>query len=151
MRSRLIPLVLAAVLSGVAPIAAGAAGAAHRAHGAARAGGAVFSFGRVGGNIRPFTVTIYADGSITSSGAVTTSPQAHLSPDAIKGLKKLARAEHFDSLPDQIPGSNVNPDIASLFITVTTAQGTKTVKMHGGQSRQFQQLFAVLQAVAGAY
>lgn len=112
---------------------------------------APFVFGRAGGNIRPFTVTITANGQITMNGPVSsTGNRPHLSAAAIKGLLKLARAERFFNLPDQIEGARVLPDVASLFITVTSNGTTKTVRLHGGHSSAFEQLFAVLMAVAGA-
>lgn len=142
-------LVIAA-LSGSLPATALAAGA----HGPHRLTSVMstptFTFGREGGNIRPFTVVIAADGTVTVTGAIkVSSPSPHLSTDAPAGLLKLAKAERFFRMPRLISGSHVLPDFASLFIAIHRAGGTKTVSVHGARRPRFNQLYAVLMAAAG--
>jgi hypothetical protein len=120
----------------------------HSQHAAQAA--AVFTFGRSGGNIRPVTIRILADGSVTVEGPTRVAPSGlKLSKDAIAGLVKLAKAERFFSLPGRIEGPGVFPDAASLFITASASGKTKTVYLHNTRNNQFNQLFAVLEAAAG--
>ena len=110
---------------------------------------ATFVFGREGGNIRPYTVTIYNDGTVTASGPVSPTPR-HLTEavDTIAGLLTLARAEGFFGLPTQIVGHGL-PDVGGRFIRIHTAHGTKTVHVRFVRVAAFDQLYAVLLAVAG--
>jgi hypothetical protein len=65
-------------------------------------------------------------------------------------LYKLAKAEKFFSLPDQINGSGFHPDTASLYVTITSSSGSKTVKVHATRNAAFSQLYSLILAVAGA-
>jgi hypothetical protein len=119
-------------------------------HNPSQVTGPRFVIGREGGNIRPFTVTIAADGTVTTTGAIQPASQhVKLGPDTLKGLTKLAKAEGFFSLPNTVSGSKVLPDVASLYITVRTSTVAKTVKQHGGKNHAFSELYAVLMAAAG--
>jgi hypothetical protein len=110
-----------------------------------------FAVGREGGNIRPFSVTIQTDGTVAVSGPVTVKNSgAHLSKDAMQALYKLAKAEKFFSLPDQINGPGFHPDSASLYVTVSSSSGSKTVKVHAAKNTAFSQLYSLILAVAGA-
>ncbi len=104
-----------------------------------------FVFGREGGNIRPLTVTIYSDGTVNNS--IGTTPKFQLAPEALAGLLKLTQAEGFYRLPSRIIGHGL-PDIGGRFITVTTAAGSKTVHVRFVKNAAFDQLYAVLSAVA---
>jgi hypothetical protein len=110
-----------------------------------------FVVGREGGNIRPFSVTIQKDGTVAVTGPVTAKqPTTHLSKDALQALYKLAKAEKFFSLPDQINGSGFHPDTASLYVTITSSSGSKTVKVHATRNTAFSQLYSLILAVGGA-
>ena len=127
-------------------------GAADRSSGAleAKPASAGFTFGRSGGNIAPFSVVIARNGRVTSHGAVTlANPHRSVSSDALGGMLKLAEAEGFFSLPKTVLCSRTLPDVASFFVTVSRATGTKTVTVHGGCKARFNQVYAVLSAVAG--
>jgi len=144
-----IVLLVAAVLTVSAPL--GAAASPWGSHGVAQTSSTLFSFGRTGGNIRPFTIAIASNGQVVAMGpALGTAGHVRLSQAALKGLLKLAKAEKFSSLPDRLEGNHVLPDVASLYITVDTGSATKTVRNHGAHVASFDQLFAVLMAVAGA-
>ncbi|GAC1323749.1 MAG: hypothetical protein NVS2B16_15720 [Chloroflexota bacterium] len=111
-----------------------------------------FIFGRKGGNIRPFTATINTNGQLTVTG-MSQSPTANrfLGPQVAPGLLKLAEATQFFAAAPSIQcGTTLMPDTATIFITVTTTSGTKTVSMHGGCNTGFEQLWSVLAAIAGA-
>jgi len=105
---------------------------------------AVISFGRTGGNIIPYTVSVSQAGAVTTSGPVT-APKAIPVP-AVNGLLVLARAERFSTLPARIQCAGVHPDVAGTFVSIAG----RTVISHGACNRQFNELYAVLRAVAGA-
>jgi hypothetical protein len=70
-----------------------------------------------------------------------------LSPEALAGLLKLTQAEGFYRLPSRIIGHGL-PDIGGRFITVNTAARSKTVHIRFVKNAAFDQLYAVLSAVA---
>lgn len=108
-----------------------------------------FSFGRVGGNIIPAKVTIGAGGKVTAtSGMHVTATQA--SKDLRNGLGKLAKAEGFWTEATVLQCQNVNPDVASRFITVSQGGKTRTVTARGTCYPAFEELYAVLAASVGA-
>ena len=140
--------------SSVNRLAAAAAAAAALAAAAVPAGtpasGSPLVFGRAGGNIRPYTVTIAADGRVSASGAARlTVPGYALSPVALRGLRKLATAEGFFTMPRTIRCPRVLPDIASLFVTFRSSAGTRTVSETGSCTPGFEELYAVLLAASG--
>ena len=109
-----------------------------------------FSFGRVGGNIAPYTVTIRADGTLSSTGPVRlAAPGARVSAAARNRLDRLVRTTRFSSLPARTlcPGSL--PDFAGSFITVTTGSTEKRVIVRGSCNARFEKLYAALAAAAG--
>lgn len=108
----------------------------------------LFSFGREGGNIRPLTVTIDDIDAVTITPSDTNTTRPHLSADALAGLLALARAEGFFKLPPQIVGHGL-PDAGGRFITVHTPATMKTVHVRFVRDAAFDQLYAVLTAVAG--
>jgi hypothetical protein len=115
-----------------------------------RSASAGFTFGRSGGNIAPFRVVIARNGRVTSQGPVTLANAHHaVSADALRGMLKLAQAEGFFSLPRTVLCPRTLPDVASFFVTVSRSTGTKTVTVHGGCRARFNEVYAVLSAVAG--
>jgi len=110
-----------------------------------------FAFGRSGGNIIPFTVTIGKDGRVATSGPVhVTATGAPLSLPLRNGLAKLAQAEGFSSGSALVACKGVNPDIAGRFITVTARGKTHTVTARGTCYPAFEELYAVLSAAVRA-
>jgi hypothetical protein len=110
------------------------------------------SFGRSGGNIRPFTVNIYGDGVIAYKGAVTPPASYAIRPDAVLGLKTLASAEGFATWPAVIKSTRLFPDSASLFVTIRAGCATTTSKVTmrpGANQPSFLQLWDTLYAAAG--
>jgi hypothetical protein len=103
-------------------------------------------FGRSGGNIAPFTVTISPTGRVTAQGPVRLArPRLTPSPDAVHGLVDLAKAEGFFRMPATTVCRGTLPDFASSFVAV----GSKRVSVRGSCNRRFSQLYAVLEAIAG--
>jgi hypothetical protein len=117
--------------------------------GAKRQASPSFSFGRTGGNILPFTVTIGRNGAVTSDGSVQPTAKTASTP-LRNGLAKLARAEGFFTMTTSIFCAKVNPDVASQFVTVSAFGKTHTVTVHGTCSAPFEELYAVLSASVGA-
>jgi hypothetical protein len=98
-----------------------------------------FGFGRLGGNIRPYTVSIATDGLIHSSGPVTAG-RMKLSAAQLASLDRAVAATRFASLPAMTNCPGTLPDIATTFIRV----GTKTVRVHGSCVPRFSKLFTAL-------
>jgi hypothetical protein len=108
-----------------------------------------FKFGRVGGNIEPFTVTIARDGSVTSTGPV--APTRHqLTARTLARLAALASTEHFFALPQRVNCAGSLPDFAYRSLTVSTsATRTRTVLVRGGCRPGYTALYAALAAAVG--
>jgi hypothetical protein len=112
----------------------------------------VFTFGVKGGSLRPWSVVLALDGSVTASGVNTTTQTLTTPQDTLKGLLTLAEAEGFFSMSKQIgcPGSGAaGPDSSARTIAISTSTGTKRVSVFGSCKAPFNQLYAVLQQIAG--
>lgn len=109
---------------------------------------AAFSFGRTGGNIVPFRVTIGSGGRVTTSGPVHVALTQASTP-LRNGLAKLARAEGFWTMATFLNCGRINPDVAGRFVTVSAAGRTRTVTVRGSCSPAFDELYAVLSASVG--
>lgn len=121
------------------------------AHGSARqAQPPTFAFGRAGGNIVPFKVTIGATGRVTASGPVhVTTGASALSLPLRNGLAKLAQAEGFWTMSTSLSCGRVLPDVAGRFVTVTVGGKTRTVTERGTCYAAFEELYAVISATVG--
>ncbi len=110
-----------------------------------------FAFGRSGGNIIPFRVSIGTNGRVAVSGPVTvTATNGPLSLPLRNGLAKLAQAEGFFSMPTLVSCAGINPDVAGRFVTVTAGGKSRTVTARGTCKPAFEELYAVLSAAVGA-
>jgi hypothetical protein len=112
----------------------------------------VFRFGVKGGSLRPWSVTISLDGTITAIGA-TTHQRLTDPTNALKGLMALADAEGYFTLKKSVgclSGAG-NPDVSTRFISIHTATGTKGVQEFGScaATATYDQLYAVLEGSAG--
>lgn len=103
---------------------------------------AALSFGRTGGNIIPFHVSIARTGAVTTTGPVHSTKRVSIA--AIGGILTLARAEKFSLLPRRIACKGISPDVASAYITINRI----TVTSRGSCNRRFAELYAVLEAAA---
>ena len=143
----------AAIVAGLAGMSAprtlAAPGGTHT-HIAARPGASapLFALGVEGGNILPYSVTIGANGVVTVTGRSTAGQRPRLSPNALAGLLKLARAEGFFTMPAQIVGHGL-PDVAGTYISIHSPGATRTVHERFAHNAGYDQLYAVLMAVAG--
>ena len=112
--------------------------------------GATIAFGREGGNLRPASFTITADGRITqSAGAGTRDSIPAATPAAVAALARVARTGRFWMLaPRAIRRPARNPDAAREFIEVTLACGSHRVEYVAGTAPAvFSELLALLEAV----
>jgi hypothetical protein len=85
-----------------------------------------FAFGRLGGNIVPFTVSIGNDGHVRSTGPVTLG-RKQLTELQIANLNRVATTNGFSSLPAATSCPGTLPDVAATFVRV----GPRTVRVHG--------------------
>jgi hypothetical protein len=99
-----------------------------------------FAFGRLGGNIRPYTVTIANSGAVRVSGAVAVG-RKRLTSLQLAGLNRVATEAMFGTLPKatNCPGSL--PDVAATYVRV----GARTVRVHGACVPRYQRLLRALQ------
>jgi len=99
-----------------------------------------FAFGRTGGNIIPFTVTVAASGRVQVSGPVHVGRSA-LTKAQLLGLDRVAAQVKFSSMHGAMcPGTL--PDVASTFIR----HGSRTVRVHGACIAAYERLWNVLSA-----
>jgi hypothetical protein len=98
-----------------------------------------FAFGRTGGNIMPFTVSITTGGQVTATGAAP----AHATKVSKLRLANLDRAvldAQFQTMPAVTNCPGTLPDIASQVIRV----GGRTVRVHGGCVARFNRLWTAM-------
>jgi hypothetical protein len=100
-----------------------------------------FAFGRLGGNIRPYTVTIANSGVVRTSGAVEVRRRM-LTSLQLGGLNRVATETSFVTLPKATNCKGTLPDVASTYIRV----GARTVRVHGACLPRYQRLLKALQA-----
>lgn len=100
-----------------------------------------FAFGRFGGNIRPYTVSIANTGDVRSSGAVTVH-RKWLTPAQLVHLNRVATATSFQMLPKSTNCRNTLPDVASTYIRV----GALTARVHGTCVPQYVRMWKALVA-----
>jgi hypothetical protein len=107
-----------------------------------------FVFGRTGGNIAPFTVTISSSGAVSAVGPVrpTVTRVGSATRARLAALVKTAR---FYSLPRTTRCRGALPDFASSFVTVRSATSSRTVLVHGDCSAGFSALYRALAKAIG--
>lgn len=98
-----------------------------------------FSFGRVGGNIMPFTLAIATDGTVKATGAAPDHRTA-LTKIQLANLNRVAFVVDFEHMPAVTACPKTLPDIAAQFIRV----GARTVRVHGGCLKGFNHLWVAL-------
>jgi hypothetical protein len=102
-----------------------------------------FAFGRTGGNIMPFTISIATSGRVTATGAAP----AHATKVSKLRLANLNRAvldSQFEAMPALTTCPGTLPDIASQMIRV----GGRTVRVHGGCVVRFNRLWTAMNRAA---
>jgi hypothetical protein len=117
----------------------GAAALAVAAAAAASPGG--YAFGREGGNILPFTVTVAPDGAVTASGPAKVG-RARLTPAQLAKIAGARQTARFATLPSSTLCPGTLPDIAGTWIRA----GGRTVHVHGTCSQRFTRVWNALAA-----
>jgi hypothetical protein len=100
-----------------------------------------FAFGRLGGNIRPYSVSIANSGVVHTYGAVKVG-RMRVTPVQLAALNRVATETQFTILPATTNCHVTLPDIASTYIRV----GPRTVRMHGGCVSRYERLLKALKA-----
>ena len=100
-----------------------------------------FAFGRIGGNIRPFTVSIANTGVVRTSGAVTVL-RKKLTAAQLVSLNRVAIETSFEKLPKATNCPGALPDIASTYVRV----GARTVRVHGNCVPRYARMWRALSA-----
>jgi hypothetical protein len=117
--------------------------------GAAPAQHDTFAFGRTGGNIRPYTVTISARGAVTASGPVRRPAHRTVPAATLRRLERLVGITRFFTLPTLTLCPGALPDFASSFVTVRAGAHHRRVVVRGTCSPQFAKLYEALAVAAG--
>jgi hypothetical protein len=107
--------------------------------GPAAAASPQYSFGREGGNILPFTVTISQSGAVHVTGPVRAG-RASLTAAQSATLGAAIAAAHLSTLPATTLCPGTLPDIAATWIAV----GRREVRVHGSCSPRFTRAWTAL-------
>jgi hypothetical protein len=100
-----------------------------------------FAFGRLGGNIRPYSVTIANTGVVHTSGAVKVG-RKHLTSAQLASLNRVATETTFEMLPKATNCAGTLPDVASTYVRV----GARTVRVHGNCVSRYARMWKALTA-----
>jgi hypothetical protein len=98
-----------------------------------------FAFGRLGGNIRPYSVTIANTGVVHTSGAVTVG-RTRLTSAQLASLNRVATETSFALLPKATNCAGTLPDVASTYVRV----GARTVRVHGNCVPRYARMWKAL-------
>ena len=98
-----------------------------------------FAFGRVGGNIRPYTITIDNDGRIRVSGPAEVGRKKITSIE-LADLNRVAITARFTLLESTYQCPGTLPDVAGRFIRV----GARIVHVHGTCVPRFERMWTAL-------
>ncbi len=109
----------------------------------AAASAARYSFGRQGGNIAPYTVSIAADGGVFATGPVKVG-RTTLTAAQLATLAKTVAAASFSTLPATTFCLGTLPDFASSWISV----GSRKVSVRGSCSPRFSRVWTALAGAA---
>ena len=104
-----------------------------------------FAYGRNGGNIMPFTVTIATTGAVKTIGPAPTHV-ARISKQQLANLSRIAFDARFTTLPVVTACPNTLPDIAARWIRV----GGRTIRVHGACLNGFNRMWTALNHAAAA-
>ncbi|MES1246432.1 MAG: hypothetical protein ABUS54_02010 [Actinomycetota bacterium] len=104
-----------------------------------------FEFGRTGGSIAPFTLTVATTGAVHATGAAPDH-RTRLSKEQLALLNRVAFVVDFEHLAPVTACATTLPDVAAQFIRV----GNRTVRVHGGCVARFNRLWNALSAATRA-
>jgi hypothetical protein len=98
-----------------------------------------FAFGRSGGSIRPFTITVSTAGVVRATGAAPHH-RTKLSKLQLAMLNRVAFEVDFEHLPVVTACPKTLPDVAAQFIRV----GNRLIRVHGRCIAGFNRLWTAL-------
>jgi len=98
-----------------------------------------FAFGRTGGNIIPFTVSIENNGRVHVSGPVAVM-RKRLTRLEVADLNRVVATNGFERLRPMNECPDVLPDVAATFVRV----GPLRVQVHGSCLARFQHVYNAL-------
>jgi hypothetical protein len=102
-----------------------------------------FAFGRDGGNIQPFAVSISVHGDVQTTGPVEAHRRT-LTRLQLAELNRLAVTTGFTHLTLRTNCPGTLPDVAGTYIRV----GGRTVHVHGNCVVSYKKLWAALERAA---
>jgi hypothetical protein len=95
-----------------------------------------FAFGRTGGNILPFTVSISNDGRVHVSGPVEVM-RTRLTRIDVANLNRVVATNGFERLHAMNECPDALPDVAATFVRV----GPLRVQVHGTCLARYQHVY----------
>jgi hypothetical protein len=98
-----------------------------------------FAFGRTGGNIIPFTVSIDNDGRVHVSGPVAVM-RKKLTRIEVANLNRVVATNGFERLRPMNECPDTLPDVAATFVRV----GPLRVQVHGDCLTRYQHVYNAL-------
>jgi hypothetical protein len=98
-----------------------------------------FAYGRAGGNILPFAITVATTGVVRSTGPAPEHV-GRVTKDQLANLNRIAFETQFPTLPARTACAGALPDVSDAFIRV----GTRTVRVHGSCVPRFNRLWSAL-------
>ncbi len=101
------------------------------------------AFGRMGGNVLPFRVSVSATGTVTAVGA--QPGRARVSPAALSALRVAVARAGLATMPTLTVCPGTLPDFAALWIRV----GTRQVAVRGGCRPAFTRAYQALARAVG--
>jgi hypothetical protein len=98
-----------------------------------------FAFGRTGGNIVPFTVSIENNGRVHVSGPVAVM-RKKLTRIEVANLNRVVATNGFERLRPRNECPDALPDVAATFVRV----GPLRVQVHGNCLARYQHVYNAL-------
>jgi hypothetical protein len=98
-----------------------------------------FAFGRAGGNIMPFTISISNDGIVRTTGPVHVG-RRKLTLQQIGTLNRVAATNGFSAMAAATNCHGTLPDVAATFVRV----GARRVQVHGACVPAYQRVWQAL-------
>jgi hypothetical protein len=105
----------------------------------AAASAARYSFGRAGGNIEPYTISITSTGAVYASGPVKLG-RTSVTRAQLAAIARAVSAADFTTLPPTTLCLGTLPDFAATWISV----GRRKISVRGSCSPRFDRVWSTL-------
>jgi hypothetical protein len=111
----------------------------------ARASGPVLVFGHKGGNLRPYTVAIYADGRVKALSGHPPLKTERLAVEKLRELLSKARDKSFwEAGAGEAQGQPRLPDYGFVFVKVRPTSSKRLIVHSGAQVGPLGEFYALL-------